>query len=136
MALRIRHARRNDLSVLRDCDLIDPHQSFGMEKDISLIAEYEGRTVGHLALRPMMYAHSFRMSPDPIIPIRVIADSLFRYADGFTTHALEFARPGEFAAHGTLFHVARGNGRMERFIQSKGCVTEPDSLIYRWDTLL
>lgn len=135
MPLRVHHAGRGAFPFLISNHLLTKEQSYNDDKDVTLVAGYADRPVGCLVLRPMYYAHSFNLHPDRILPDRAVADALFRYADGFCSFARESARPGEFAPHGTLFHVHRDNAKMKGFIESKGAICEPDSLLYRYDLI-
>lgn len=101
-------------------------------RDVVFVAVSNGAVLGQICVRPMYYTHSFVLPDDPIRS-RPIADALFHHIEGFTAHARNFARPGEWAGYGTLFHVHNQNGSMKRFIESKGALAEPDALVYRID---
>lgn len=124
------------IQITRVFDFVDGKPHVGDPKrDILFEAfnQHGGQALGYLALRPMLYAHSFDILPDCPLPPRLVGDALFRFAEGFATHARDASPAGATIPFGTLFHVHRDNATMRRFIESKGAYAELDSLLYRYD---
>lgn len=131
--MHVRRANRHEVRELTEMGLIKPDQSI-RPSDIIFVARHGGFTVGCCIIRPMYYAHSLTIAPDGYAGVqpRVIADALFHHING----SVEEARiGGDSGIAGTLFQVSDDNATMRRFIESKGAVAEPDSILYRFDQI-
>lgn len=129
---RVVHPELLNRQALESLSLLAPGQPFSPTDDVVFLCgdPRPGSPIsGGLILRPVYYAHSLVVLPGTLA--HRTTDLLFTYADGYTSHAALTARPGEMRPAGTLFHVSRANATMQRYIESKGAVSEPDSLLYR-----
>lgn len=112
-----------DVSTLIQMGLIAPNQSFDTRRDITLVARAKsGNLMGCICLRPMFYTHSFH----------TVNQSRFT-ANALWGAGIDLAR--RIGLHGTLFQVHESNEKMRQYVEGRGAITEPHSVLYRYDVL-
>lgn len=121
----VRIATPEEIETMIKADMLRPTQRL-YPKDLVFTSRS-----GVLALRPVYYAHSFNLVNGDSAGRLLEAERLFNHADGY----IEATRKMGAIASGCLFHVRRDNGAMARFIESKGAIAEPDSILYRYDQI-
>lgn len=120
------------LDILKKQELVDGDYT-RLDRDIVFAAHLSnGEAMGVLALRPMLYAHTFNIAPGMASP-RLVADALFHFTEGWAVNARDTTVGGSPIPYGALFHVRQTNVRMARYIESKGAYAEPGALAYRYD---